>query len=120
MKRQEFEKLIARAADELPANIRAHIKNVAFVAEKNPPRGQKYLLGLYHGIPLDSWGRDFGGKLPDVITIYREPIERVAGGNEEEIRRVVRDTVWHEVGHYLGYDDKQLRKLEKKWRRGDN
>lgn len=122
MQRSEFEKLVIKAIEALPARIREKIKNVAIVIEKWPRKkigGKAFaktsecLLGLYEGIPLTAWGRDFSGKLPDKITIFQEPIEQLAG-SQKEVPRIVREIVWHEIGHYFGLDDKRLRVLEKK------
>lgn len=123
MKQKDFEKLIINAIGALPARIREKIRNVSFVIEKYPSKkingkrlvkSNECLLGLYEGVPLTSWGRDFGGKLPDKITIFQEPIEQLAG-SPEKIPSIVRETVWHEIGHYFGLDDKQLRRIEKRW-----
>lgn len=73
-----------------------------------------FLLGLYEGVPLTAWGRDAGGKLPDKITIFQEPIERIAL-SPADIPRVVRETVWHEIGHHFGLSEERVRQLEKRW-----
>jgi predicted Zn-dependent protease with MMP-like domain len=31
---------------------------------------------------------------------------------EAELRRIVTDTVWHEVGHYFGLDERQVHAIE--------
>ncbi|MGH3113179.1 MAG: metallopeptidase family protein [Gaiellaceae bacterium] len=74
-------------------------------------QGSPGLLGLYQGIPQTR--RDPGsyfGVLPDVITIYREPIESRAR-TAEELEREVRITVWHEIAHHFGISDERLREL---------
>lgn len=93
------------------------------------------LLGLYHGIPHTARGDHYGlgGTLPDTITLYQGPLEEearhlaVAEGKtwpsgperplslqdaEPYIRRAIRETIWHEVAHYLGYDEHQVRGRE--------
>ena len=115
MKRSEFEKLVEKALMDLPEHIRKEIDNAAVVIErKSPQRGGSSLLGLYEGVPKTSWGRNFGQILPDKITIFQEPIEKLASSNEEIIK-IVRDTVWHEIAHHFGFSEKQTRVLEKKW-----
>ena len=115
MKRSEFEKLVDKALMDLPKHIRREIDNAAVVIErKSSQRGGKSLLGLYEGVPKTSWARNFGQILPDKITIFQEPIEKLASSNEEIIK-IVRNTVWHEIAHHFGFDEKQIRALEKKW-----
>ena len=59
-----------------------------------------------------------GLSLPDKITIFKEPIEQVAGSEEEEeVPRVIRHTVWHEIGHYFGLDHTHIRRMEERWRK---
>jgi predicted Zn-dependent protease with MMP-like domain len=108
-RRQEFETLVAAALDELPEEFASRMDNVAVVVEDEPPAGQP-LLGLYHGISQPDRGQGYAGVLPDVITIYRGPIERRAR-NAEELARDVRKTVWHEIAHHFGVSDARLHEL---------
>lgn len=124
MTEEEFENLVLGSFEELPEKIRNTIKNVAIVVEKKPTEEQlkktgiKYggfLLGLFEGIPQTQWGKNFGMNLPDKITIFQESIENFAK-NPEDIKKFVRNVVWHEVAHYFGFEEKEARKLEKKWK----
>ena len=56
--------------------------NVAVTVEDESPRGPN-LLGLYEGIPWGKRGPYYAGALPDKITIYRVPLERISGGDPE-------------------------------------
>ena len=49
--------------------------------------------------------------LPDKITIFKEAIERSAR-NEEEIKEIVKNTVWHEIAHHFGMNEKEVREKE--------
>ncbi len=111
MKSEEFEKLVNEALLTLPEHIRKKMDNIAVVIEKRS--SQKSLIGLYEGVPKIAWGRGFGMNLPDKITIFQEPIEKLAC-SEEELKEIVRDTVWHEVAHHFGFDEKRVRELERK------
>jgi predicted Zn-dependent protease with MMP-like domain len=51
--------------------------------------------------------------LPDQITIYQRPHERLAR-NVDEQEQLVADTVWHEVGHYFGMSESQIRRAEQR------
>lgn len=102
-----FDQLVNDALDELPEDIVELMTNVAVTVEDEPPPGQN-LLGLYQGIPWGRRGPDYRGALPDKITIYRLPLERVSGGNPERLRFFVRRTVFHEIAHHFGISDQRL------------
>ena len=106
-----FEILVKEALLEIPENIRKKMDNVEIVVEKGSPHGP--FLGLYEGVPRTSWGRGFGMRLPDKITIFQEPLERIAR-SREELKEIVKNTVWHEVAHHFGFDEKRVRELERK------
>jgi predicted Zn-dependent protease with MMP-like domain len=53
--------------------------------------------------------------MPDKITIFQGPHERLAR-SDEDLPRLVADTVWHEVAHYFGMDELQVRAAERKRR----
>jgi predicted Zn-dependent protease with MMP-like domain len=105
-----FERLVAEAVDGLPAWVRERLDNVEVLIEDDPPPGQ-HLLGLYEGIPLTHRGAGYTWALPDRITLYRRPIERQAGPDEEAVREMVAETVIHEVAHFFGITDERLDEL---------
>lgn len=120
---ETFEQLVAEGIDTIPKRFLDQLHNVAIVTADKPTREQlksngieddSTLLGLYEGIPLTSRGDLYGmGEiLPDKITIFKEPILEEAGDDPERVREVVRDTVWHEIAHYFGYDDDEIEKRE--------
>ena len=116
-----FAELVADALDSLPEEFLERMENVQVTIEDWPsredleevglsPGDKSSLLGLYHGVPLTR--RDtFYSALPDRITIYQKPIERLAGNDEDDIREQVRHTVIHEIAHYYGITDERLEEL---------
>ena len=114
MNSTDFEKLVKEALDDLPKNIREKMDNIDIVIEKGSPQGS--LLGLYQGVPQTAWGRGFGMRLPDKITIFQAPLERIAS-SKEELKEIVKNTVWHEIAHHFGFSEKKVRELEAKWRK---
>jgi predicted Zn-dependent protease with MMP-like domain len=102
-----FEQLVSDALDELPDDIGGLMTNVAVTVEDEPPDGQP-LLGLYQGVPWGRRGPYYSGALPDKITIYRGPIERMSHGNQELLRNQVRRVVFHEIAHHFGISDQRL------------
>jgi len=102
-----FEQLVDEALDDLPDDISSLMSNVAVTVEDEPPPGQP-LLGLYQGVPWGRRGPYYAGALPDKITIYRCPLERMSGGDPKRLRFAVRRTVFHEIAHHFGISDQRL------------
>lgn len=114
---------IREAVDRIPTPIRRRIENVAFVIEPEirlarpgelPIMKGAEVLGLYQGVPLPSRAGNYTFVPPDKITIFSEAIERVAGPQEADVKKQVQKTVWHEVGHYLGMNEKEVRAWERR------
>ncbi len=114
--RAEFEKLVAQAVESLPENFLERLENVDVVVEDQPteedldlagvePDGA--LLGLYHGVPQSQRGPWYGNLLPDRIVIYQRPIEAVSR-DRREIRKEIRITLMHEIGHHFGLAEDEL------------
>ena len=107
-----FEVLVEEALDSLPDDLRDFMSNVAVVVEDEPPPGMP-LLGLYQGVPLTGRTSAYSGVPPDKITIYRRPIERVAGEDPERLKHQVRRVVLHEIAHHFGISDERLQELDR-------
>ncbi len=121
MNLNEFEELILRALEELPDELREPLSNLEIEVLDMPTPDDlerarignpMQLLGLYYGIPLTQVGRDrISGLMPDVIRIYRRPIEAVCR-TPKEIKERARKVILHEVGHRFGITDERLRELD--------
>jgi predicted Zn-dependent protease with MMP-like domain len=107
-----FEEYAQDALDSLPPDLRARMSNVEIVVEDEPPPGQR-LLGLYQGVPLTRRSSNYGGVLPDKITIYRGPLVRLYGHDPERLRGEVRRVVLHEVAHHFGISDERLIEIDR-------
>jgi len=103
---RRFERLVTRALARLPEEFMSRLDNVAVLIEDEPPEDMPDTLGLYEGVPLIARSVD-DVLLPDQITIFKGPIERVCT-TEQEVEDEVRLTVLHEVGHFFGLDESQL------------
>ena len=131
---EKFEKLVNEGIKAIPKEFLEKLENVDIVVEETPVPEQlrklkiekgSFLFGLYEGVPQTKrWG--YGQVLPDKITIFKNPIEKIARGSEKEAKRtssllhlhpatresvikeIVRDTVWHEIAHHFGLDEKKL------------
>ena len=108
----DFERVVQAALDSLPPELRGRLSNVGIVVEDEPPPGQP-LLGLYQGIPLTRRGGGYSGALPDKITIYRGPLERLYGHDPELLERQIRHVVLHEVAHHFGISDARLIEIDR-------
>lgn len=120
---KQFEEWITDAILEVPRPLREKIENLAFVVEdefRTASTKEKViklkgnLLGLYQGVPLTARGLRYGSVLPDKITIFKKPIEKIAGPQKENLRKLIREIVHHEIGHYFGMNEVQIRAWEKK------
>ena len=108
----EFDGAVRDALDALPPDLRESMSNVEVVVEDEPPAGMP-LLGLYQGVPLTRRGAFYGGALPDKITIFRGPLERLYGADSGRLRREIRRVVLHEVAHHFGISDERLVELDR-------
>jgi predicted Zn-dependent protease with MMP-like domain len=124
MRSYDFDRLVADACARIPARFRRRMKNVAFLVEDEPsptqlargrvPHGST-LLGLYEGRPLTTRSVFEPFAMPDRITIFQGPHQRLAQ-SPDHLAKLVEDTVWHEVAHYFGMDERQVRAAEKRRR----
>jgi predicted Zn-dependent protease with MMP-like domain len=116
MKREHFAKIAEEALDSLPQEFRSRVRNVAVLIEDLPPNqpspqsGQQreLLLGLFHGVPTTRKSIFSLPAGPDYIVLYQKNIEAVCS-SEAEVREQIRLTVIHELGHYFGLDENQLK-----------
>ena len=116
-----FDRLVSAAYARIPGRFRRRLKNIALVVEAEPtaaqlvkgrvPRGGT-LLGLYEGRPLTVRSVFEPFAMPDRITLFQGPHERLAR-SPAHLARLVEDTVWHEVAHYFGMDERQVRAAER-------
>lgn len=109
LSRRAFEELVADALDEIPAEFTSTMDNVVVLVEDSNPE-EPGLLGLYQGVALTERTSDYGGVLPDTITIYQRPIQSSCD-TEADVVREVAVTVVHEIGHHFGMDEDALHDL---------
>ncbi len=106
-----FDAIVEQALDDVPSELMAMLDNVVFLVEDEPPSDDPDLLGVYEGVPLTERG-DFwaAGSLPDAITLFRGPLTRMCG-DDEELTEEMTVTVVHEIAHHFGIDDDALHQL---------
>ncbi|MFA5746952.1 MAG: metallopeptidase family protein [Candidatus Paceibacterota bacterium] len=125
MEMAKFEKLVEDGIKEIPQKFLEKLDNVAIVIEEEPSLSQmrKFrigkrlaLFGLYEGIPRDK-RENYAQVLPDKITIFKKPIEEFVR-SEKDVKRIVSETVWHEIAHHFGMDEKMVREAERRRKLG--
>ncbi len=113
MNREHFVKVVEEALDSLPEEFRDRIRNVAVLVEDLPAHQassaqRTLLLGIFHGVPLTRKSVFDLAAGPDHIVLYQKNIEAVCS-TEAEVREQIRLTLIHELGHYFGMDENQLK-----------
>jgi predicted Zn-dependent protease with MMP-like domain len=103
-----FEDVLRAALDDLPPQIAQALHNVAIVLEDENPDDPD-LYGLFEGIPLIEGGPQ-PGDLPNRVAIYRRPLEEDFP-EADDLRREIRVTLLHELGHSIGLDEDRLDEL---------
>ncbi len=97
------------AIDGLPEDIARRVDNVAVeIADEEP--GHPEILGVYQGVSLPR-RRGYVFALPDRITIFRRPLERLYGHDPELLRERTMHVVRHEFAHHFGISDDRLREI---------
>jgi predicted Zn-dependent protease with MMP-like domain len=108
----DFQATIDAAVASLPDALRKRISNLELVVEDEPPPGER-LLGLYQGIPLTRRGHNYSAALPDKITIFRGPLERLYGHDPALLEEQIKHVVLHEIAHHFGISDERLIELDR-------
>lgn len=131
MEEAEFRAVALEAWDAVPEKWKEKLTNVALLVEDEPSQEVRdseglqegeTLLGLYQGVPHTVRGVEYGigGTLPDTITLYRLPIldeaQELTDDHTSEfrnyVRKVVAETLWHEIGHCLGLEEEPINHRE--------
>lgn len=118
--REDFEGVVREGIRAIPEKFLKLLDNVDVVVEDEPSLAQRRkmrlrpdmtLFGLYEGIPRTKRGSGYSFVLPDKITIFQRPIE-AAARDIEHLKKKVRDTVWHEIAHHFGIEERRVRAIE--------
>jgi len=122
MSHDEFEKLVNEAIKTLPEHFLEKLQNVAIVVEDLPDEYQlknlgysscNSLLGLYEGVPQIQRG-NYNRVMPDKISLFQKNIEAISNNEPETIKKVIRDTLWHEIGHHFGMTEDEVQQFIKR------
>ena len=116
MTREQFDKLVEEAVEEIPSEFRERMENVAILVEDYPtgPIKARYkkslLLGVFMGVPLTQQNWELAYP-PHKVILYQKNIESICH-SDEEIKQEVRITLIHEIGHFFGFNEVEIRQLQ--------
>jgi predicted Zn-dependent protease with MMP-like domain len=114
--------LAERALAQIPERLRRHVAGVGIAVEDMADDETLDemgidsgwdLSGLYRGTPLPERSVDDLARQPDLIFLYRQPIllEWIEEG--EDLYRLVRNVLVHEIAHHFGFSDAEIEALER-------
>jgi predicted Zn-dependent protease with MMP-like domain len=120
--REHFEELAEQALEKLPEEFKKHFNNIAIIIEDLPTPeetktlgvSRKSLLGIFRGAgyPHKDNFFEIPPSLPDEIILFQKNIEGICS-TEKELIEEIGLTFVHEVGHYFGLSEEELRKYER-------
>ncbi len=100
-----FDRVIREVLQELPPDLRASLASVQIVVQEKPG-GE--LLGLFEGVSLRESPLDEERLFPDRITLFEDNLKK-SYDNRQELARQIRLTLLHELGHFFGFSEKELK-----------
>ncbi len=109
----EFDRVLKQAIARLPEEFRAALERVPVIVEPMPSRAlcgedpretPPDLLGLFTGASCLESSPDALPELPPTIHLFQRNLER-ACSHRRELAEQIEVTLYHELGHYLGFDE---------------
>ncbi len=116
---REFDRIVEKAIERIPDEIRQHLDNVIISVRKRPsgrmmreigPEAGRDLLGLFQGTPLTERSATSPPLFPDTIFLFQRALEGMCS-TVEELEEEIEITVVHEVAHFVGMDEERLAEL---------
>ena len=123
----DIAELAERALATIPKRLARHVAGIGIAVEDMADdetleemeiESGWDLTGLYRGTPLIRRSVDDVARQPDLIFLYREPIllEWIETG--EDLYRLVRNVLVHEVAHHFGFSDAEIAAIEAEMEQG--
>lgn len=113
--------LAERALLEIPEALRRHVQGVGISVEEFADDetldamgidSEWELTGLYSGTPIGQRSVGDIARPPDLIFLYRQPILLEWVENGEDLARLVRNVMTHEIAHHFGFTEEEIEALE--------
>ena len=117
----DIEALAERALGTIPAELKRHLGNVVVRVDEFPDEEVEEemelesafdILGLYRGVSLPHKSVSSTRVDADMVFLYRRPILDYWCETGEDLYRLVRNVVIHEIGHHFGFSDEDMDRLE--------
>jgi predicted Zn-dependent protease with MMP-like domain len=101
-------RIVSRFLDRLPPELAPAANEVLIAFKRRPPAGMDAdLLGLFEGPTRDEF-LEGHFEMPPRVTLYVENIWDEGGRKARGFDKEVRVTLYHELGHYIGFSEKGL------------
>lgn len=112
-KTNAFDEIVEWACSTLPQEVRDLPDFPGIQVLDEPPdnvlkQKERCPLGLFSGIPRTQQGHNRIRVAPDLVFVFRGPIQRYSRG---DLRAEIKEVVWHEVAHWLGYSEADIKQL---------
>ena len=108
------------ALERIPSEIREAFSNIEVGVRDTPDLARvrsgdgaptALILGWFEGpTAFRMGGESAGGEIPSLVLLFKKNLER-ACRTEDELREQIAITVLHELGHYLGLEEDDMRRL---------
>lgn len=114
---EHFSDIMEEALHTIPAPFKDKIENLVFMVEPYPSESDLgrvgltdmySLLGIYSGVPYTNRNTYYMNTTPDRIILFQKNIERYCN-TEAELREKIKEVLIHEIAHYFGMDEDQVR-----------
>jgi predicted Zn-dependent protease with MMP-like domain len=123
--RKRFDEILEQVLGEMPEAVHKILDEVPLIVEDSPSQHiakeegftpNDVVCGIHDGVPLTEPEHRHELEHPDAIRIYREGIINMATTEEgkisrSELRRQIKITILHEVGHHYGLSEEDLTEL---------
>jgi predicted Zn-dependent protease with MMP-like domain len=117
MELSEFEEAIEKALNKVPKRFREILdrEGIQVLARDKVPRAllERYkgglLFGIFTGVPFNRRSVFSFQLEPTRIELYKDSFEK-AFINQNEMEEQIVKTVIHEIGHYFGFSERELRR----------
>lgn len=117
----DIEALAERALGSIPMELKRHLRNVVVRVDEFPDEEVEEemelespfdILGLYRGVALPHKSVADVRPDTDMVYLYRRPILDYWCETGEDLYRVVRHVLIHEIGHHFGFSDDDMERIE--------
>jgi predicted Zn-dependent protease with MMP-like domain len=117
----DIDAIAQEAFQSIPAELRQHAEGVVIRVDEFPDEETERdmglespfdILGLYRGVALDQKTSQDLPRGPDMVFLYRRPLLDYWAESGEDLGRIVRHVLIHEIGHHFGFSDDDMEAIE--------